>query len=84
LDSAEPRCRRKIDKPTMAATATNSLCQFCIDSNQNCDVVTYCHTETVACPCSICSSLNAVLPPTACNASEAKNSRKKAMANEFS
>ena len=39
FDSKEPRCRRKIDNPIIAATAMNSLCQFCIDSNQNCDVV---------------------------------------------
>ena len=40
MDSAEPLWRKKIDSPTIAAAAMNSLCQFCIDSNQNCDVVT--------------------------------------------
>ena len=40
MDSAKPLWRKKIDYPTMAATAMNSLCQFYIDSNQNWDVVT--------------------------------------------
>jgi hypothetical protein len=35
FDSAEPFCRKKIDKTPIAGTAMNSLCQFCIDSNQN-------------------------------------------------
>jgi hypothetical protein len=35
LGFCRPRCRRKIDNPIIAATAMNSLCQFCIDSNQN-------------------------------------------------
>ncbi len=35
----------------IAATAMNSLCQFCIDSNQNCDVVRYRHVEMAASPC---------------------------------
>ena len=33
------------------ATARNSLCQFCMDSNQNCELVTKLHSETGAAPC---------------------------------
>lgn len=35
FDSGEPFWRRKIDRVAILATAKNSLCQFCIDSNQN-------------------------------------------------
>ncbi len=77
MDSAELRCRSTTDNTTIAATATNSLCQFCIDSNQNCDVVRYCQTVTAASPCCSCSVLYARAPPTACRTNEARNSAKK-------
>src|SRR5919106_1011666 len=35
LDSGEPRWRRKMESTMSAATARNSLCQFCMDWNQN-------------------------------------------------
>ena len=62
----------------------NSLCQFCIDSNQNCDVVAYRQTEIAASPCCNCSSLKAFTPPMACKAIEAKNNAKNAIAKECS
>ena len=37
--TTRPRSLSTISGPTIAATAMNSLWQFCIDSNQNCDVV---------------------------------------------
>jgi hypothetical protein len=41
FDSGDPRCRRKIERITIAAMAKNSLCQFCNDSNQNREVPAY-------------------------------------------
>ena len=35
FDSGDPCWRRKIVSTTIAATARNSDCQFCSDSNQN-------------------------------------------------
>ena len=37
FDSGDPYCRRKIVNTTIVAIARNSDCQFCNDSNQNCD-----------------------------------------------
>src|SRR4029079_3031779 len=47
FDSGEPRWRRNMLRTTIANSDMNSLCQFCSDSNQNCEVRKYPATETV-------------------------------------
>jgi hypothetical protein len=56
----------------IAATARNSLWQFWKDSNQNCDVRTYCQVPTACPPCSGCSSLYAPAPVRACSQNESR------------
>src|SRR4029453_13053313 len=67
-----------------AATARNSLCQFCIDWNQNSELVTKPHSDTAACPCSSCCWLYSAWPPRAWSANESANSPNRASESECS
>jgi hypothetical protein len=66
-----------------AATARNSLCQFCMDWNQNSELVTKLHSETGAPPCSSCW-LNSAWPPKACRTKESRNRENRAIESECS